>query len=73
MQTAKGDLASTLQQLEEAQGAAMLAGEEASQAESVQKALEKARVASSAHAQDLVSARAARATQEVLLNAVKVC
>ena len=73
MQAAKLELATAQQQLEEAQAAAMLAAEEASQAERVQKSLQTAQAASAIHAQDLVTARAALATQESLLQGVKVC
>lgn len=72
VQVAKFELESAQQQLEEAQGAAMLAAEEALQAESVRKRLHAARAASTTHAQDLETARAALATQESLLKGVEV-
>ena len=72
MQVAKFELESAQQQLEEAQGAAMLAAEEALQAESVRKRLHAARAAATSHAQSLVTARDSLATQESLLKEVKV-
>jgi hypothetical protein len=72
MQEAQVELESAVHQLEEAQEAATLAAEEASQAESVGNALEKAQHANRAHAENLVTARAALQAQELLLKDVKV-
>jgi hypothetical protein len=72
VQAAKVDLSASVQKLEELQRAAMLASEEAVQAESVSKALARARVATSAQAEELVASRAALEAQEVLLRGIQV-
>jgi hypothetical protein len=71
-QEAKEELKNALCQLEEAHEAATLAAEEASHAESVGKALEKARDVCLAHAESLKTACAELQAQEFLLKGVKV-